>query len=198
MNRLRQIVIVVACLWVLSPLAIASPARTYKIDPTYSNVGFSIYKWTVFKEEGLFHEFDGEVTYNPADPARSHVNMTVNVGSIDTRQSGRDKVVRSEDFFDTDRYPTMTFSSTAVAPGPDNTLQVTGDLTIRGVTRRITIPVKMLGRNTVPNVGELAGFETSFVIDRTDFGVNGTRWSGGKLVLSKEVAIHLTIGAMNK
>ena len=198
MNRFRRVVIVVAWLWALAPLALASPARTYKITRTYSNVSFSIYKWMVFKEEGLFHEFDGEIRYDPVDPTRSHVNMTVNVGSIDTRVENRDKTVRSDDFFDVDHYPTMTFTSTSVAAGADNTLQVTGDLTIRGVTRRITIPVKMLGRNTVPNVGELAGFETSFVIDRTEFGVNGTRWSGGKLVLSKEVAIHLTIGAVKE
>jgi polyisoprenoid-binding protein YceI len=94
--------------------------------------------------------------------------------------------------FDAERFPSMTFRSKKVEAGTGGAFTVTGDLTIRGTTRQITIPVKFLGVNAVPNVGELAGFETTFTVDRTDYGVNGWKWSGGKLTLSKEVTIHLT------
>jgi polyisoprenoid-binding protein YceI len=90
----------------------------------------------------------------------------------------------------------MTFSSASVVRGPtSDTFEVTGDLTIRGVTRRIMVPVKFLGLGSRPGSGTFAGFEANFALDRTEFGVNGTRWSGGKLLLSKEVQVHLTVGA---
>jgi polyisoprenoid-binding protein YceI len=174
----------------------ASPAGvvTYRVVKTYSNVSFTIFKWVVMKEEGLFREFSGQIQYDPSAPSRSKVSFAVQVDSIDTRNTTREAVLRSEDFFDAQKYPTMTFRSASVQAMPDHTLQVNGDLTIHGVSKRITIPVKYLGANVVPNVGQLAGFETSFTIDRTDYGVNGWKWSGGKIALSKEVTIHLTIG----
>ena len=175
-----------------------SPTLTYRVSRTYSNVSFTIFKWTVLKEEGLFRDFSGEIKLNRALPALSSVNLTVQVASIDTRNDTRDGVLRSDDFFDAAKYPAMTFQSKKVETAGTDTYNVTGDLTIRGVTRQITIPVKFNGANAVQGVGELAGFETSFTVDRTDYGVNGSKWSGGQLLLSKEVQIHLTVGAVRQ
>jgi hypothetical protein len=92
-------------------------------------------------------------------------------------------------------FPTMSFRSVAVQVDSLTILRVTGDLAIRGVTHRITIPVVVLGTSTVEGVGETTGFESRFTIDRTSFGVNGTRWSGGRMSLSRDVDIELHIAA---
>jgi polyisoprenoid-binding protein YceI len=178
--------------------AAPSPTITYRVSRTYSNVSFTIFKWAVLKEEGLFRDFSGEIALNRALPTLSSVNLAVQVASIDTRNDTRDGVLRSDDFFDAAKFPAMTFQSKKVEPAGPGAYTVTGDLTIHGITKQITIPVKFNGANTVQGVGELAGFETSFGIDRSDYGVNGSRWSGGNLVLSKEVQIHLTIGAVRQ
>ena len=107
----------------------------------------------------------------------------------------RDDVLRSDDFFDVAQHPTLSFRSIEVQADSPTTLRVTGDLTIRGITRRLTMPVSVLGVNRVDGVGEIAGFETHFTIDRTSFGVNGTRWSGRRLSLSREVEIELRLAA---
>jgi polyisoprenoid-binding protein YceI len=172
-----------------------SSAATYKVTPLYSNVSFSIMKF-FFQEEGGFGAYSGTIFYDPVHPERSHVAMTVQAASIDTRNSNRDASLRSDDFFDVEKYPTLSFMSTSVARRGKDELEVTGDLTIRGVTKQITIPVKFLGAKQVPAWGDFVGFDTVFTIDRTAFGVNGSKWSGGNLVLSKEVTIHLAIGAI--
>jgi polyisoprenoid-binding protein YceI len=170
-----------------------APAAHYEITPVYSNVGFSILKF-FFKEEGGFRDYSGEFFYDPQHPERSSVEMTVKAASIDTRNENRDKALRSGDFFDVEHYPTLSFKSVSVAAKSADMLEVTGNLTIHGVTQRITIPVHFLGFRQLQGWGEFAGFDTVFTIDRTAFGVNALRWSGGQLILSKEVTIHLAIG----
>lgn len=170
-------------------------AATYEISHVYSNVGFNIMKF-FFKEDGGFGRYTGEVYYDPAHPERSHVRMTVQADSIDTRSEGRDRALRSDDFFDVEHYPTLTFVSTSVTPKSDNLLDVTGDITIHGVTKHLTIPVRFLGEKYLQGWGDFVGFDTEFTIDRTAFGINGSRWSGGTAVLSKDVNIHLAIGAI--
>ena len=176
----------------------ASPDRalSVRVERAFSTVGFSIMEFGVMKQDGSFRDFTGNVLYDQAHPERSHVSFTVQVASIDARSESRERVLLSDDFFDVQHFPTMTFTSTSVSAQPDHTLQVSGDITIRGVTKHVTVPVRYLGLNQLNNESHetFAGFESSFTVDRTEFGVNGTRWSGGKLLLSKEVTIHLTIG----
>jgi polyisoprenoid-binding protein YceI len=180
---------------VTAPAIAYDGASTYEISHVYSNVSFSIMKF-FFKEDGGFRIYAGKVYYDPAHPERSHVRMTVQAASIDTRNEGRDRALRSDDFFDVEHYPTLTFVSTSVTPKSDYLLDVAGDITIHGVTKHITISVRFLGEKYLQGWGDFVGFDTEFTIDRTAFGVNGSRWSGGAAVLSKDVNIHLAIGAI--
>jgi polyisoprenoid-binding protein YceI len=177
----------------IGPLA-ASPSD-YLISRELSAVSFTVYKWTVLKEEGRFKDIRGRVHYDPAQPRDSTVDITISTASLDTNNAGRDFVLRSDDFFDVQRFPMLRFVSRRVQERPDKKLAVSGDLTIHGVTKPVDVVVKVNGVNEVPHVGRLAGFETTFHIDRTTFGVNGSKWSGGKLLISPDVEIHMAIAA---
>ena len=178
----------------LASKVLAKDTKTYNIKKSYSTLSFTATKWMVFKEEGLFQEFSGTFVYNAGDPAACKIDVTVQAASLDTRNSGRDKVLRSDDFFDVEKYPTLSFRSTHISAGENGFYDVTGDLTIHGVTKQISVPVKTIGVRMIPNVGELAGFETTFTIDRRDFGVLGTRWSGNTMAIDPNIVIHLIIG----
>jgi polyisoprenoid-binding protein YceI len=191
----RILPLAVALSWVTAPAFAYDGAATYEISHVYSNVSFSIMKF-FFKEDGGFRSYTGEIYYDPAHPEHSHVRMAVQAASIDTRNDGRDRALRSDGFFDVGHYPTLTFVSTSVTPKSGNLLDVTGDITIHGVTKPITIQVRFLGEKYLQGWGDFVGFDTEFTIDRTAFGVNGSRWSGGAAVLSNDVNIHLAIGAI--
>jgi polyisoprenoid-binding protein YceI len=173
-----------------------SEAKTYRISKSYTTLAFTAVKWMVFKEEGLFQDYSGTITYDPKDPARSAIDVTVQSASLDTRNDIRDGVLRSDDFFDVKKYPTLSFRSTQVAMSGTDQLDVTGDLTIHGITKRITVPAKIIGARVMPGIGDFAGFETTFTIDRRDYGVLGTRWSGNKMAIDPSVTIHLIVGGV--
>jgi polyisoprenoid-binding protein YceI len=195
-RNLIQVLLVALLSVALAPRQLWSSPFLYRVSKTYTTLEFTVTKWMVFKEQGLFQDFQGQLSYDPQHPEKSRVEVTVQASSIDTREQGRDKVLRSDDFFDVEKYPTLSFQSTsAVAKAPD-ALDVTGDLTIHGTTHRITIPVKVLGVREMPNIGSFVGFETSFTIDRRDYGVLGSRWSGGKLAIDNTVYIHLILGGV--
>lgn len=181
-------------------LAVAAPALspdvTYEIRPTYTSITFQVTKWMVMRQEGMFRECSGSLTYDPAHPERARLDVTVQAASLDTRNSGRDKVLRSDDFFDVEKYPALSFHSASVTPSGAGSLRVTGDLTIHGVTRSVALPVKINGTHEVPNVGKLAGFETTFTINRRDYGVLGAKWGAIPTSISDEVEIHILLGAI--
>jgi polyisoprenoid-binding protein YceI len=179
-----------------APGAPKSDAKVYEVSKSYTTLSFTATKWMVFKEEGLFQDFSGTLTYSAEDPEKCKIDVTVKAASLDTRNAGRDKVLRSDDFFDVERYPTLSFHSTRVIATGKDSYDVAGDLTIHGVTRQITIPVKTIGVHAIPGVGEFAGFETTFTIDRRDFGVLGTRWSGNTMAIDPSILIHLIIGGV--
>lgn len=174
-------------------LAAAARAEStrYLVRPVYSNVGFSIVKWGVLKEEGVFRDFSGTLDYDPAAPERSRIDVVVRSASLDTKDDTRDNVVRSDDFLDVQRYPTLEFHSTAVRNGA-----VSGNLTIHGVTRPIQFRPAFLGVRDLPKIGKLAGFETTFAIDRRNFNVLGARWGAVPGTLADEVQVHIVIGAV--
>ena len=181
--------------WALlvSALAAAEPA-VYKIDPDHSGVGFTI-RHFVSNVPGRFRDFDGSIRYDKLDPAASSVELTVRAASIDTGNNDRDEHLRSADFFEVQKFPTITFTSAEVKARDANVLDVTGDLTMHGVTRRITIPIQVLGTVKTPN-GEKAGFEAIFTLNRKDFGITWNRvLDASGSVLSDEVKVTIEVEA---
>jgi polyisoprenoid-binding protein YceI len=181
-----------------SPGASTSDAKVYSVSKSYTTLSFTATKWMVFKEEGLFQDFTGTVIYSPQDPAKCKIEVIVQAVSLDTRSAGRDKVLRSDDFLDVEKFPTLSFRSTRVKATRNGTYDVEGDLTIHGVTKRIAVPVKVIGARVMPGIGDFAGFETTFNIDRRDFGVLGSRWSGNTMAIDPTVVIHLFVGGVRK
>jgi polyisoprenoid-binding protein YceI len=188
----RAFVLTVALGWLLPALA-AAEAVVYKVDPDHSGVGFSI-RHFVTNVPGRFRDFDGTMRYDKDDPAASTVEFTVRANSIDTANADRDEHLRGEDFFDVEKHPTLTFKSTSVTPKGPGELDVTGDLTIHGVTKQVTLPVTVLGTMKTPN-GEKAGFETAFTINRKDYGVVWNRVLDAGPVLGDEVKINISVEA---
>jgi polyisoprenoid-binding protein YceI len=181
-----------------APAAPPSPAKTYTLSKLYTTLSFTATKWMVFKEEGIFQDFSGTLTYSPVDPAKCKIEVTVQSASLDTRSPGRDKVLRSDDFFDVEKFPTLSFRSIIVKATGNETYEVEGDLTIHGVTKRITVPVKMIGVRVMPGIGDFAGFETTFNIDRREFGVLGSRWGGNTMAIDPTIILHLIIGGVRE
>lgn len=160
---------------------------TWSIDPTHSRVGFSSRHAMVTKVRGAFNDVSGTAQLDAEDMSRSQVRVVLQVASVDTRSPQRDAHLRSADFFDAQQHPTIEFDSTAVDEVDENQYIVTGELTIRGVTRTISVPLELLGVDTDP-FGQLrAGLEGSRRIDRKDWGVswNTPLDSGGVLVSDK-------------
>ena len=180
-------------LLILLALPVCAQQSRFYVKPVYTSLRFSIVKWGVLKEEGIFRDFDGTLAYDPAHPEASRIDVVAKTASLDTKNSGRDEVVTGDDFLDARRFPTLEFHSTAV----DHNF-VTGNLTIHGTTRRVRFPVTPLGVHDVPNVGKMAGFETTFTINRRDYGVLGSHWGAVPGVLSDNVELHITIGASRR
>lgn len=159
-------------------------AGTWIIDPSHSRVGFSTRHAMVTRVTGAFTDVTGQAVLDPEDWGASTVNVTVQVSSVDTRNADRDRHLLSEDFFDVVNHPEITFVSTGVDEVGENSFIVTGDLTIRGITKSVAIPLELLGVDKDPTGAVRAGLEGSRRIDRRDWDV---RWntpldSGGVLV----------------
>jgi len=184
MHRKNLIIAFVALL--LLPLAASAQPTTWVVDPVHSNVGFKV-RHFLTPVSGQFEEFSGTIVYDADNPSSSSVEMVVQAESIDTDNERRDGHLRSPDFFDVTNHPTLSFKSKKVAAVGDN-LAVTGDLSIRGVTKEVTIPVQVLGV-----MGDKAGFASEFTVDRQDYGVSWNRaLDQGGTILGDEVSVELT------
>jgi polyisoprenoid-binding protein YceI len=154
-------------------LAAALPAiaetDTFTFDKAHTLIGFRI-RHILTKVEGRFKSFDGTIWIDRTNPAASKVDLTIQTASIDTGVEARDNDLRSPNFFDAARYPTITFKSTRIEPKGNDQYDVTGDFSLHGVTKQIRVPVKALG---FANMGKMekAGFEVSFPIDRKEYGI---------------------------
>lgn len=191
--RRKALVQALSLALLLPALASADPV-VYKVDPDHSGVGFTI-RHFVSNITGRFQDFDGVVKYDKANPAASSVSFTVQAKSIDTANGDRDNHLRSPDFFDAEKFPTWTFTSTSVKAVDADTLEVTGDMTIKGVTRKVTIPVDVLGSVKTPR-GEKAGFETSFKLDRKEYGITWNRaLDTGGAILGDDVKVTISVEA---
>jgi len=173
----------------------ASSNGVYTVDLAESTVSFTLQGSAIFKvkRDGYFKNFTGLVAYNPARPAETRVDLTVDAESIDMKNAEHNELLKSAEFFDVERFPTLHFESASTNMRPDGTLAVTGDMTIRGVTKRMTIPVTL---RRITGIGSAAGtsFESTFQIDRTEFGLNGVPdWHGLHVSIAKKVQIHIAI-----
>jgi polyisoprenoid-binding protein YceI len=161
----------------------AAVATTWKIDPSHSHAEFAVRHLMISTVKGRFAEVSGTLTGDEDDLERASIELTIPVAGIDTREDQRDAHLRSADFFDADRHPAITFRSSNIArSGRDFT--VTGDLTIRGVTRPVTLLVERGGRVRDPWGNERLGFSATTRLNRKDFGLhwNQALETGGVLV----------------
>jgi polyisoprenoid-binding protein YceI len=179
----------------LSASAIATAAtETWVFDKPHSQVGFRIRHWLT-KVEGRFKEYEGKIWLDRAKPADSKVDIAIQAASIDTGNERRDNHLKSADFFEVEKYPTITFKSTKVEPKGKDLYAVTGDLSMHGVTKTVTIPVRHTG---FLNLGkqEKAGFELTIPISRKDFGIAWNRTSDeGGMMLGDEVEVTVLVEA---
>lgn len=169
---------------------------TYAIDPTHSRLGFVTRHAMVTKVRGSFNEFEGTARTG-ANLQDASIEVTAQIASIDTRNADRDGHLRTNDFFAADQFPTLTFRSTEVSAVDDDTLRVNGDLTIRGVTKPVTIDFEFGGVATDPYGNERIGFEGSTTINRKDFGMefNAGLETGGVLV-GEKITLEIEISAV--
>lgn len=183
----------------LAPAVPAAAAQhVYTEDDAHSEVSFRV-RHIVTRVRGDFRDFDIRVVRDDENPAASSVEFTARVASIDTENEKRDAHLRSPDFFDVESYPLMTFKSAAVEKVSDTEYSVTGELTIRDVTKVITLPVSFSGDITDSRGRVKAGFSTSTTIDRREFGVTWNRpMDAGGLLLGDEVEITIEIEAQRE
>ena len=177
-------------------LGLASTAsaavETYAIDPVHSSVAFSI-RHFVSKVPGSFTKFAGTITVDRANLANSSVDATIEVGSVSTASEARDKHLKTPDFFDAEKFATITFKSKAWKATGESTFDVTGDLTIHGVTKEVVLKVTSLGFGPGSRGAMLSGWEATTAIKKSDFGVNGPAMLGA--ALGEDVAITIGIEA---
>lgn len=179
-----------------APRALA--ADTYVLDPNHTTVGFTVRHFFT-KVPGKFTKFEGTIQYDSADLSKSTVTVTIETASIDTEVADRDKHLRSADFFDAEKNPKITFVSSKVKPMGANKAQIEGTLTIRGVTKTVTLDVDLLGSGPDAWGGYRAGFEAHTKINRMDYGVAWNRVvEGGGSVLGDDVDINLSIEAIRQ
>lgn len=170
---------------------------TYELDPTHTRIGFVARHAMVTKVRGAFNDFSGTAKINGDDLSQSSANVTLKVASIDTRNADRDNHLRTNDFLQAEDYPEITFSSTSITQNGENDFDVTGDLTIKGTTRQVTVPLEYQGAAKDPFGNDRIGFEGSTVISRKDFGItfNVALETGGVLV-SDNVTLEFEVSAI--
>jgi polyisoprenoid-binding protein YceI len=175
-------------------LAGTALADTYTVDRNHSEAAFQV-RHIFTKVRGTFRDFSGTVNFDKAKPENSTVEFRIKATSIDTGVQKRDDHLRSPDFFDVATHPEIVFKSTKVVSKGNNKFDVTGDFTLHGVTKSITLPVTFLGEQKFMK-GAKAGFETAVTINRKDYGLvwNRALESGGVMV-GEEVEISINIEA---
>lgn len=167
---------------------------TYVVDKNHSEATFKV-RHMMSKVSGKFDDFAGKVTLDEAKPAASSVEFTIKTASINTGTPDRDKHLRSADFFDAEKYPEITFKSTKIAPTKTkNVYSVTGNFTMHGVTKSMTVPVEFLGFAKDPWGSQRASFTLTSRLNRKDYGVNWNKaLDNGSLLVSDDVDIEVNL-----
>lgn len=172
-------------------------AADWQIDKTHSHVGFTVRHMVVSKVPGEFTDFEGTINFDGTNFDKASVTFTIQAASITTNNEKRDAHLKSDDFFAAEKYPTLTFVSKKVTPGENGHFAVTGDLTMRGVTKEVTFDCEFNGVIQDPYGNTRAGFSAETEINRQDFGVSWSKsMDAGGLVVSDNVDINIEIEAV--
>lgn len=173
-------------------------AGTFVIDPTHSEIGFTARHAMVTKVRGSFTEFSGTAS-SEENLNNAQVNVEIDVNSADTRNADRDGHLKTGDFFEVEKFPKITFSSTEVTAKDDETLVVTGDLTIKDVTKSVTIDFEFNGEAVDPFGNTRVGFEGQTTINRKDFGLNfNAGLETGGVLVSEKIVLNFDISAIKQ
>lgn len=168
---------------------------TWTVDTVHSEIGFSVKHMMISKAKGTFENFSAVIEADPEDLTDSKIEVTIDAASINTRNEDRDNHLRSADFFDAENHPKITFAATDIKKKSDSNYDVTGDLTIRGTTKPVTIDVDYEGQSKDPMGGNtVAGFSGKTKINRKEFGLtwNAAVETGGVLV-GEDVTINFEL-----
>jgi len=176
---------------------IADLTGDYQIDPAHTRLGFVARHAMVTKVRGTFREVEGTIHLDAQDPTRSSAQVRVNVASLTTEQDQRDGHLRGPDFFDVEQFPEITFTSTSAEVVDEDTYRLTGDLTVKGVTKPVTLDIAYGGSAKDPFGNLRAGFEAEATVNRKDWGLtwNAALETGGFLV-SDKVKLELDVSAI--
>jgi len=179
-------------------LALASPALaadTYQFDKSHTTVGFQVrHIFTMLG--GKFQDFSGTIKVDRAKPESSSVEFTIQAATIFTNDPKRDEHLKTPDFFDVASHPTITFRSTSVKAAGKDVYDVTGELTMRGVTKQVTLPVTVLGEGKDPWGNEKMGFALATTLNRKDYGINWNKaLDQGGLLVGDEVKVEISVEA---
>jgi polyisoprenoid-binding protein YceI len=170
-------------------------AQTWTIDPAHSAAHFAVRHMMVSTVRGDLGKITGTVNFDPARPAAGSIEATIDVNGIDTREPARDADLRSANFFDAAKYPAITFESKKVEPAAGGGFKLTGDLTMKGVTREVVLDVEPLRPAIKDQRGNLrTGTAAATTLNRQDFGITWSRpLDGGGVVVSDQVAVTIDI-----
>ena len=191
---MRRSLQALAVLTVLLTTSVVFAAETYTIDPAHTSFAFTVKHMMISNVPGEFDKFNGQIIYSPDDLANSKANVTIDVASINTRIEKRDAHLKSPDFFDAAQFPTITFVSTKFTP-----TAITGNLTMKGVTKEITIPVTISGPVKTMMGSNAIGITGSVTVNHQDYGINWNKTlDQGGLAVSNDVLINISIEADQK
>src|SRR5690606_6571279 len=165
--------------------------KNWMLDRSHSNVKFTVTHMVVSEVDGSFGKYNGAMVTNGDDFTTAKINFTVDVASINTNNEGRDRHLKNDDFFNVEKFPEMKFESTSMKKTGDNKYELTGNLTIRDITKPVKFDVVHLG-NTVDRGRTKAGFQATATIDRFDFNLKWDRVTeAGSLVVARDVKINI-------
>jgi polyisoprenoid-binding protein YceI len=169
----------------------------WNFDISHSSINFHVRHLMIAKVHGRFTKWGGTLVLDETDITKSKIDVTIETGSVDTRDEKRDAHLRSADFFDADNLPTMTYKSTSITKVADDELEVTGDLTLRGVTKEVKLKVELNGKQKDPWGGTRIGFSAKASLNRKDYGLNwNAALEAGGVLVGEKVEINLEIQAV--
>jgi polyisoprenoid-binding protein YceI len=190
---ITPMVAALACASLAIPRPADTAAEPWHIDRAHSKITFTVSKWGFVEVEGRFRDFDGAIMYDRDAPERSHIQWRVKVASVDTGEPDRDRALQQREYFDAARYPEISFVSSRVREVAADRLEVTGTITIRGTSKPLTVQVAYGARHDVPDLGPMQIFQTTFRLNRLEFGLVGGSLLGP--VISHQATITLIAAA---